>query len=339
MSCVEKNSQIRAYCFTLNNYTPEQYAAFKQKVPSVCKYAIVGEETGDEKETEHLQGYVQLSARKYFNAIKKWWSEEILAAPHIEATKGTPTQNFTYCSKQGKFWEHGDRPKQGKRTDIEGFLNAVESEKTDTELIKDFPVEWCKYYKAADRARAAFKKEKAIRGLEIVYKNVQLHEWQTNVIKHLKDQTHRQITWVFDQKGNKGKSFLAMYLCSLGSCYYVDGGKKGDIAYGYKDEDLVIFDYSRKQEKAIHYALMESFKNGAFFSQKYESGSKFFGPTKILVLSNFNPDKTAFSEDRWDIIDLSYLDNEKARESVPNPLQCSHNNCNEALCFCECHNN
>lgn len=97
----------RAWCFTLNNYTEEEYKAL-QEVP--CKYIIMGKEEGKE-ETPHLQGYVQFASQKRLGGLK-----DINGRAHWEAAKGNPQQNIDYCSKDGDFWEKGVRPKNGKRS-------------------------------------------------------------------------------------------------------------------------------------------------------------------------------------------------------------------------------
>lgn len=332
-------SSFRAYCFTLNNYTEEQYAAFKQKVPSLAKYCIVGEEKGEEKETPHLQGYVQLHKQTKFNTIKAWWTNEIHGEPHIERAKASPIKNKVYCGKEGNYWEHGEIPAQGKRNDVAAFMKAVEEGKPDTHLIRNYPGEFARYYKAAERARKAFKEEKVKVAMKMVYAKKELKEWQKDVVEKLQNQTDRQVTWVYDPVGNQGKTFLAMWLQADRECYYCDGGKKADIAYGYQDQPTVIFDFVRTGQDYVPYGCIESFKNGIIFSPKYESGSRIFGVCKVLVLSNFYPKKEALSEDRWDIVDLTpKINNEKKQNKARVEVRvCSHNNCNEINCLCQCH--
>jgi len=44
--------------------------------------------------------------------------KELFPTAHIEKMKGNFAQNEKYCSKEGKLIEFGERPKQGKRTDL-----------------------------------------------------------------------------------------------------------------------------------------------------------------------------------------------------------------------------
>ena len=54
------------WCFTINNWTVEQYGEVDLFVPQHYKYTIVGKEKG-ESGTIHLQGYLQLNQKQRFN--------------------------------------------------------------------------------------------------------------------------------------------------------------------------------------------------------------------------------------------------------------------------------
>ncbi|AJD07502.1 replication-associated protein [Odonata-associated circular virus-20] len=105
----EHISRSRAWCFTLNNFTPEELAEIENK----SDYGIIGDEIG-EKGTRHLQGYLYWKNPRKFTFIKK-----IIPRAHIEPAKGNPQQNITYCSKDKIIATWGEPPKQGKRTDLE----------------------------------------------------------------------------------------------------------------------------------------------------------------------------------------------------------------------------
>jgi len=107
---MSSNIKARDFCYTLNNWTPNEY----EKLLSIeAQYHVIGQEIG-ESGTPHLQGYIYFSNPRSFNAVKK-----LLMRSHIERTSGTPEQASAYCKKDNNFEEIGECPKQGKRTDVE----------------------------------------------------------------------------------------------------------------------------------------------------------------------------------------------------------------------------
>lgn len=98
----------RAWCFTYNNPVDFDYG----KVGA--RYILVGSEIAPETKTPHHQGYVMFKSQISFKSCKKKLPEGC----HIEPANGNPQQNIEYCSKENIFFELGDRPKMGKRSDI-----------------------------------------------------------------------------------------------------------------------------------------------------------------------------------------------------------------------------
>lgn len=96
----------RGWCFTLNNYTQEQYEIL---LNVECQYTVIGKETGSSG-TPHLQGFVQFLEKKSLRQMKKLDDQA-----HWEMTKGTIDQNYEYCTKDGDFEERGIRPMSQKR--------------------------------------------------------------------------------------------------------------------------------------------------------------------------------------------------------------------------------
>lgn len=94
-------SRARNYCFTLNNYTPEEEAAVSAWE---CKYLVFGKEVG-ESGTPHLQGYVCFENQKTVSAMKKYSKRA-----HWETARGTPQQAIEYCKKDGVVFESGVPP-------------------------------------------------------------------------------------------------------------------------------------------------------------------------------------------------------------------------------------
>lgn len=84
------------WCFTLNNYTEEEYSAICSNILSLCRYGIVGREVSPTNNTPHLQGYIEFTRKKRplgaFNNPRIHW----------EKAKGNKLQNVEYCSKEDK---------------------------------------------------------------------------------------------------------------------------------------------------------------------------------------------------------------------------------------------
>jgi len=135
----------KAYCFTLNNYTEDEYASIKGVCQSESVYAIVGREVG-ESGTPHLQGYIRFKKSYRFHTIK----DRLLPRCHIEVAAGSPSSNRIYCSKDGNFEEFGDLPQSSEggstRDEIaRSFVTALESRRPGLlEFAESNPGTW--YY-------------------------------------------------------------------------------------------------------------------------------------------------------------------------------------------------
>lgn len=105
-------SRYRAWVFTLNNYTGPELDHLDQLA---CRYLLYGKEIAPETGTPHLQGYVYFPAGKSFAATRA-----LLPRCHLLVARGTPSQNYNYCTKGGAFVERGDRPMDpGERGNLE----------------------------------------------------------------------------------------------------------------------------------------------------------------------------------------------------------------------------
>jgi len=100
-------TKTRAYCFTLNNYTPDEVRIAQEME---CQFIVFGYEQGEAKHTPHLQGYVYFAAPRYAGGLK-----HILARAHWEPARSDAKTNQEYCSKSGNFYQRGTMPANGKR--------------------------------------------------------------------------------------------------------------------------------------------------------------------------------------------------------------------------------
>lgn len=121
----------------------------------------------------------------------------------------------------------------------------------------------------------------------------------------------REIYWFYDYAGGTGKTALAKYICMKGNALYVNG-KATDVKCAVaqakaagKEVKCVIWGVPRSQEKYVSYAAIEEIKDGIFFSGKYESTQVIINSPHIFVFSNFYPDTTQLSADRWRIYNVA----------------------------------
>lgn len=113
---LEPNSNKRAYCFTINNYTDSDIDGLMD-LP--VDYLLFSFEEGKEG-TPHIQGYVYHRNKILFSKLKKF-----MPRSYIDLAKGTFEQNYTYIvgpysDKKGKkkpfnpdHYEFGEKPHQG----------------------------------------------------------------------------------------------------------------------------------------------------------------------------------------------------------------------------------
>lgn len=100
-------SKSRSYSFTINNYTMDDFARILW-LSDNSRYLVVGFE---KVKTEHMQCYVY-----FLNACRISTLKQYVPRAHIEVSKGSPQQNYEYCTKDGEYFEFGQLPVKGHIT-------------------------------------------------------------------------------------------------------------------------------------------------------------------------------------------------------------------------------
>ncbi len=288
-------SRGKNWCFTLNNYTSDDYDRLTQLVDKdECVYIIFGKEIGDSG-TPHLQGFIAFSKRVYMTDVKK----RISRTAHFELARQVP-ESIEYCKKDGDVFESGVLPAgQGKRTDIDDFKLDVKGGLLNFKDIREkHSVVYAKY--------KSFVMEYVVdNSPQRTVPTYVLHEWQQDLLTKLDaDPDDRTIQFVVDQTGNNGKTWFAHWYASKNTnCQVMCPGKRADMAYILRtDIRVLIMDAPRsKQGEFIQYDFLEDVKNGYVFSPKYESSVKSLQNLHLVVLMNEPPDLTKLSFDRFDI--------------------------------------
>lgn len=110
----------RNFCFTLNNYTPQE----EEKVQNLeCRFLQYGREVGASG-TPHLQGYIVFINAKTLSAAIKFIN---VPRMHVEIARGGVEANIKYTGKDNDVFRKGDPPitkKQQGEKGREYWLNA-----------------------------------------------------------------------------------------------------------------------------------------------------------------------------------------------------------------------
>jgi len=118
-------------------------------------YLIYGEEICPDTGRTHWQTYVHFFHAKTFSAVKK-----IFTNNHIERAIRSPQENMAYCAKELKFKEFGQRPEQGKRTDLEDLAKRIlNGDSVDSVAIEN-PMAFHQYGRTLERLETIYLRKK-----------------------------------------------------------------------------------------------------------------------------------------------------------------------------------
>lgn len=261
----KNGARYSSICFTLNNYTSEEYETLKELCTSF-KYAVIGEEVGEEG-TPHLQCYVNFGKQLAWSSIKALPGFQRV---HFEETYGTFEKASNYCKKDGVFWEHGEPPKPGKRNDLADAAQHIVEGKTLRDLVElGHGVEVVKYYKGLSVLRSMLGARRS---------------------------EPPRVFWLHGTTG-VGKTRLAVeygekyhngdYWLSNGSLQWFDG---------YEGQPVAIFDDFRS--KHCSFSQLLRLLDRYSIRVPFKGGFVDFTPAVIFITSPYTPDQCFEVRDR-----------------------------------------
>lgn len=246
-----RSERARSFCLTWNNPGDDAETLLRSTLDRNASYAIVGREIGEEG-TPHLQCYVQFKNARSFASVKASFPK-----CHIEKAMGSGVQNFEYCSKDGDFWEIGQRPRSKADASRETWSTILAMAKAGhTEWIEaNHPRVWIHFSTKLCSLRST--KGNVLDGeLE--------HEW-----------------WVGPTGCGKSKSAWGFY---EGSHYQKEINKWWD---GYAGEDLVVIEEWSPGNSMTAQSLKVWADRYPFTGQIKGGTLQKIRPKKIIVLSNY----------------------------------------------------
>lgn len=138
------------------------------------------------------------------------------------------------------------------------------------------------------------------------------YPWQEDLVKMLEvEPDDRSVVWIYDPKGNSGKTQLCKWLIVHMDAIFCSSGKTSNLVNtvfnAVKAEartDLVVFSMPRGTGGSISYTALESIKDGVLFNEKYEVGACVYASPHVVVFSNEFPDTSRLTHDRWRIFTI-----------------------------------
>ncbi len=251
---MQQQQRSRDWCYTLNNYTNEEYDKFKL---IVCTYHVIGKEIG-ESNTPHLQGYIYFPSARTWSATKKKFCERV----HIKSRYRTSTiaQAAKYCRKENNYIEIGEEPmsqqeKGDSQKDKFRELNDYAKSGNLDAIDKLCPYEYTRHY----------------------------NTWKRIAYDHLKKpEPLNELTnlWIYGLSGT-GKSYWAHRLKSF---YIKECNRWWD---NYRGEDNVIIEDLDPKQASFMVRYLKIWGDYYAFPCQEKFGKRYLRPKRIIVTSNF----------------------------------------------------
>lgn len=142
-----EDTRSRGWLYTVNNYTDDDLADCMSlyEDDDTCSYQIIGFEKGDRNGVPHLQCYI------YYKEAKSWkFMKDKLSPNHFEAQKcKLNVKAYGYSMDDLNYYEQGERPRQGHRTDLHAIkCDLLSGKETPNSLSKKYFNQWCQYRRA-----------------------------------------------------------------------------------------------------------------------------------------------------------------------------------------------
>lgn len=271
----------------------------------------LSQELGDKGNTNQSPVLKEVRFRKFVFTLNNWTEQEFVSMSQYFEKKGFKYIIGKEVGESGTPHLQGYVDCNGKQirfSTLKNLNNRLHIEKAKGNRQQN--IEYCS--KDEDYV-STFELPLKQKILKKYYEGVKWKPWQQDIIDICNSTPDsRTINWFWERKGNIGKSFLSKYIAIKYNAI-IGGGKKADVfnqintwmeANKDKSPEVVIVDLSRGDRSYINYPAIESIKNGMLYSGKYEGGVCYFDHPHVIVFANFEPEETALSKDRWNIVQI-----------------------------------
>lgn len=138
-----------------------------------------------------------------------------------------------------------------------------------------------------------------------------MYEWQERLATALEGPPDpRKIRWYVDHEGGSGKTEFARWaIINQPGTVFVSTGSTRDLAHIIASNKTtarsILVNLPRQAEGTFSYAFIEMMKDGLICSTKYSGKTIIIPKPHVTIFSNWPPDRTKLSADRWEILALN----------------------------------
>lgn len=255
--------------------------------------------------------------RNWFFTLNNYTEEDIKMLVH----KFSLEKFYRFQKEVGK---NGTKHLQGMVKMKEGhkldYMKKI-NERAHWEVCKNVnaAANYCKKLDTYDGERfegGELKKKKELPMVKDPLKGKELYPWQKDLISWLEsDPDDRCIVWIWDEKGNVGKTSLLKHIILNEKKFgfaIMTGGRYKDACHiisncldKKKEPRIVFLNVSRDDYESVDYKAIENIKDGIFASTKYDSSMRVMNCPHLIIFSNKEPAIRRLSLDRWAIFKIS----------------------------------
>lgn len=226
--------------------------------------------------TPHLQGYIHFNRKEVFSTVRDLLPNRC----HIQQADGSPSQNRTYCSKEGDFEEYGETPPaERERTDydavvewVRNFIVTHDRAPSYYDIAQEKPQYLLRHRDLVNVAAAMEPRRPLMHDID----GVMMRDWQAELYNELKNDCtdDRKIKFYVDENGSTGKSWFCRFVVSKWPDrvdLLTPEGTYRDLAYLLDpNHDIVLINVARNQmdQFATMFAILEHMKDKFVLSTK-----------------------------------------------------------------------
>lgn len=153
-----KNTPAKRWCLTVHHSNPQE---IKQLLDNPLIERFVGQQEKTQAGIPHYQIYMELKTAKRWQQVKALFAPH---EPHIEQSKGTPWQNYIYCTKEdsavpntiitkGEFKKPRSVTREESKGTLIEFIDNVKAGMLAKDLMEKYPDLYLRHQQKIPRIR------------------------------------------------------------------------------------------------------------------------------------------------------------------------------------------